>query len=109
MTQAILRVHEGGVYFSPSSKAFLLSQNIDKSLHFSMDSETLSKLLTTREIEIIKLVAKGLHNREIASALGIKVRTVNFHVSNILLKLGVSTRLEAVLTWVNANNETLYQ
>ena len=59
-------------------------------------------------IEIIKLVAKGLHNREIASALGIKVRTVNFHVSNILLKLGVSTRLEAVLTWVNAHNETLY-
>ena len=64
-------------------------------------SELIYKRLTTRELEIIELVSKGLHNNEIASALGIKVRTANFHVSNILLKLVISTRLEAVLQWAN--------
>ena len=56
-------------------------------------------LLTPREIEIMKLVSNGLQNKEIAGKLGIKARTVEFHVSNILLKLGVSSRLEAVIAW----------
>ena len=106
MTQAILRVYEGGVYFFQSLGAILESDNFDKSLN-SMDSEAPSKLLTTREIEIMELVSKGLHNKEIAVALSIKVRTVDFHVSNILLKLGVSSRLEAVLMWVNLDKEAL--
>lgn len=59
------------------------------------------KPLTLKEIEIIKLVSRGLHNKEIASSLGISVRTVEFHVSNILPKLGVSKRIEAVLQWAN--------
>ncbi|WP_088187152.1 LuxR C-terminal-related transcriptional regulator [Desulfosporosinus sp. FKA] len=62
--------------------------------------EKLRKILTKRETEIIRLVSRGLHNKEIASVLGISVRTVEFHVSNILLKLEVSTRLEAVFKWV---------
>jgi DNA-binding NarL/FixJ family response regulator len=49
----------------------------------------------------MELVAKGLHNKEIALAVGINVRTVEFHVSNILSKLGVSKRFEAVLKWAN--------
>ena len=53
----------------------------------------------------MELVSKGLHNKEIAVALGIKVRTVDFHVSNIFVKLGVSSRLEAVLIWVNVDKE----
>lgn len=57
------------------------------------------KPLTSREIDIIELVSKGLHNKEIASALGINVRTVEFHISNILPKLGVSSRFEAALQW----------
>lgn len=100
MIQGILRVYDGGVYFSQGLEAFLQPVNKNNNLHFPVKPvETLRKLLTKREIEIIELVSRGLHNQEIASALGINVRTVDFHVSNILLKLGVSTRLEAVLNW----------
>jgi len=100
MIQGILRVYQGGVYFSQGLEAFLQPVNKNNNLHFPVKPvEKLRKLLTKREIEIIELVSRGLHNKEIASALGINVRTVDFHVSNILLKLGVSTRLEAVLNW----------
>lgn len=99
MIQGILRVYNDGVYLSQGLEAFLHPRNKSNNVHFPVKSEIPSKLLTTREIEIMKLVSKGLHNKEIASALMIKVRTVEFHVGNILLKLEVSTRLEAVLIW----------
>lgn len=62
--------------------------------------ESPSKLLTPRELEIMELVAKGLPNKEIAVCLQLKIRTVEFHVSNILSKLGASSRVEAVLSWI---------
>lgn len=100
MIEGILRVYQGGVYFSQGLEAFLQPVNRNNNLHFPVKPvEMLRNLLTKREIEIIELVSRGLHNKEIASALGMNVRTVDFHVSNILLKLGVSTRLEAVLNW----------
>jgi two-component system, NarL family, nitrate/nitrite response regulator NarL len=52
--------------------------------------------LTAREAEIIDLVAQGLSNKEIAAQLSIEVTTVKNHVHNILEKLGVSRRAEAV-------------
>ncbi|EGW40424.1 response regulator transcription factor [Desulfosporosinus sp. OT] len=104
MIQGILRVYEGGVYYSQGIGAFLQPGNNSDNVHFSVESKTTSRdLLSPREKEIIELISKGLHNKEIASALGIKVRTANFHVSNILLKLEVSTRLEAVLQWTYFN------
>jgi NarL family two-component system response regulator LiaR len=51
--------------------------------------------LTDREREVLQLVADGLSNKEIAQALTITVRTADFHVSNILRKLGVISRVEA--------------
>jgi len=99
MIQGILRVYNGGVYYSQGVEAFLHPGNNSDNVHLSVKSETPIKLLTTREIKTIELVARGLHNKEIASALGIKVRTVEFHVNNIFLKLGVSTRLEAALKY----------
>ncbi|HQE92387.1 MAG TPA: response regulator transcription factor [Anaerolineae bacterium] len=51
--------------------------------------------LTEREHEVLRLVAEGLSNKEIAQALTITVRTTDFHVSNILRKLGVISRVEA--------------
>jgi DNA-binding NarL/FixJ family response regulator len=65
----------------------------------------LGRTLTGREQEIMTFVAKGLHNKEIAAQLGIKARTVDFHVSNILLKFGVSSRLEAVLSWTQGDKK----
>jgi DNA-binding NarL/FixJ family response regulator len=53
--------------------------------------------LTEREREVLQLVAEGLSNKEIAQALYITVRTADFHVSNILRKLGVISRVEAAV------------
>ena len=52
--------------------------------------------LTPREFEVLRLVAEGLHNREIAERLGVTEHTVKFHLAAIFGKLGASTRTEAV-------------
>jgi len=101
MIQGILSVYNGDVYFSKGLKAFLPVINNNNSLNSSANSEMIIEPLTLKEIEIIELVSRGLHNKEIASALGINVRTVEYHVSNIFSKLGVSKRFEAVLIWAN--------
>ncbi|WP_327585991.1 helix-turn-helix transcriptional regulator [Nonomuraea sp. NBC_00507] len=54
-----------------------------------------SELLTPRELEVLRLVTQGRTNRDIAAELFISVKTVSVHVSNILAKLGVTTRGEA--------------
>ena len=53
--------------------------------------------LTTREQETLDLVARGMTNPEIADKLMVSVSTVNFHVHNVLDKLGAKTRTEAVV------------
>ncbi|AUT01879.1 DNA-binding response regulator [Nostoc sp. CENA543] len=54
--------------------------------------------LSGRELEVIRLMATGKTNQEIASALQISEGTVKYHVNNILSKLGVSDRIQAVIT-----------
>ncbi|MCF6470422.1 LuxR family transcriptional regulator [Nonomuraea sp. MG754425] len=54
-----------------------------------------SELLTPRELEVLRLVTQGRTNRDIAAELFISAKTVSVHVSNILAKLGVTTRGEA--------------
>jgi DNA-binding NarL/FixJ family response regulator len=53
--------------------------------------------LTERELEVLRLIAGGLSNKEIAQQLCITVRTANFHVGNILHKLDVASRVEAAV------------
>ena len=53
--------------------------------------------LTARELEVLKLVAKGMSNREIADELFISENTVKNHVRNILEKLHLHSRMEAVM------------
>jgi DNA-binding CsgD family transcriptional regulator len=54
--------------------------------------------LTPRELEVLRLVADGRNNRDIAQELFISAKTASVHVSNILAKLGVATRVEAAAT-----------
>jgi DNA-binding NarL/FixJ family response regulator len=53
-------------------------------------------ILTARETEVLRMIAEGLANKEIAFRLGISDHTVKFHVSALLGKLGVSSRAEAI-------------
>ena len=61
----------------------------------SQHTEALSVILTTREREVLKLIDRGLSNKEIAGALHIEVSTVKNHVHNVLEKLDVPSRLQA--------------
>jgi NarL family two-component system response regulator LiaR len=55
------------------------------------------ELLTDREMEVLKLVTKGLSNKDIADGLSLSIRTVQGHLANIFNKLRVSSRTEAVV------------
>ncbi|OUW25333.1 MAG: helix-turn-helix transcriptional regulator [Synechococcus sp. TMED169] len=65
-------------------------------------SDPLNISLSTREIEIIELVAEGLTNQEIADKLTISKRTVDNHVSNVFTKTGSKNRV-ALLNWAMDN------
>ncbi|MDR0345422.1 MAG: response regulator transcription factor [Nocardiopsaceae bacterium] len=53
--------------------------------------------LTERELEVLEHVANGARNREIAGTLNVSIKTVEFHLRNILSKLGARSRTEAVV------------
>jgi DNA-binding NarL/FixJ family response regulator len=64
--------------------------------------------LTEREMEVIQLLVEGLTNKEIAAMLGVRPRTVKFHLDNVYSKLGVTTRTEAAIYalrhgWIGKN------
>ncbi len=88
--QAIRVVHGGGSLLQPVVAARLLRQVS------SPAAPALPERLTERELEVLRLLAKGRQNKEIAGELWISERTVKFHVSAILSKLGVGNRTEAV-------------
>ncbi|MBN1955236.1 MAG: winged helix-turn-helix transcriptional regulator [Anaerolineae bacterium] len=56
-----------------------------------------SATLTPREEKVLRLLSEGLSNKEIARALSISPRTVNFHLDNVYSKMGVHSRTEAVI------------
>jgi DNA-binding NarL/FixJ family response regulator len=62
-------------------------------------------LLTRRELEVAALLAEGLSNADVARRLFISPKTAAVHVSNILMKLGMSSRSE-VAAWAVRNNVT---
>ncbi|MEH2209498.1 response regulator transcription factor [Nostoc sp.] len=87
LLNAIRAIHNGQKYIPPEVGAKLLQR---------MSNPELSE----RELEVLRLMAKGMGNQEIGTALIIGESTVKSHVNRILSKLGVSDRTQAVITAV---------
>jgi NarL family two-component system response regulator LiaR len=89
--EAVRVVHAGNSLLQPVVASRLLRQMSEE------DSAAQGiRSLTTRELEVLRLVMRGLQNKEIANELVVTERTVKFHVSSILMKLGAGNRTEAV-------------
>jgi DNA-binding NarL/FixJ family response regulator len=83
LLEAIRKVHRGERYIPPEIAMRMGERLLDE--------------LSPRELEVLQLVAKGLSNKEIGSALNIVEGTVKIHVTNILAKLGVLDRTQAIV------------
>jgi NarL family two-component system response regulator LiaR len=92
LLQAIRQVHRGEPSIQPSVARKLLSE-----LAAPPQKPLTSDPLTPREVDILRLVAQGLSNKEIASQLSISEETVHTHVSSILGKLHLASRTQAAL------------
>ena len=86
LLEAIRCVHAGEQYIPPE-------------ISMRMNGRVLSNL-STRELEVLALVAKGLSNKEIGASLNIVEGTIKVHLKNILAKLNVSDRTQAILVAV---------
>jgi DNA-binding NarL/FixJ family response regulator len=60
------------------------------------DAMRIAEDLTAREVEVLRLMARGYRNKQLATLLNISEHTAKFHVSSVLAKLGARTRTEAV-------------
>jgi DNA-binding NarL/FixJ family response regulator len=101
LARAIHVLHEGNTFYQPSLTEKLLRGLRGRPSHLPA-APALLEPLTARETEVMRLVAGGCSNREIGAALGAAEATVKVHVSNILSKLGVRDRVQAVLRALDA-------
>jgi DNA-binding NarL/FixJ family response regulator len=93
LIRAVESVAHGDAVFGPE----LADQVLAYFSHSPSTPTALFPELTDREREVLGLLAQGLHNPDISHRLGVRPKTVRNHISNILTKLAVSDRTEAVL------------
>ena len=93
LLSAIYAVHDGLVLLSAPTAESLAAVYGDQPLDVG---DELSEEITSRETEVLRMLAEGLVNKDVAVRLGISEHTVKFHISSILDKFGASTRTEAV-------------
>jgi two-component system, NarL family, response regulator LiaR len=93
LSRAIKAAAEGRVHLAPEAAARLMRE---------VRAPENPEALTDREAEVLKLVARGKANKQIAGALYVSEKTVKAHVSAILMKLGVQSRTQAALYAVRA-------
>lgn len=97
VASAIHSVMAGESRISPSMAAKLLSE-FTSLAKVAQEKENLpAPVLTARELEVLKLVARGMSNKDVADELYISENTVKNHVRNILEKLHLHSRMEAVM------------
>ena len=96
VAQAVALVADGQSLISPSMATKLLDEFKQMSV-IGRRQDVAAPRLTDRELEVLRLVARGLNNRDIAKDLFISENTVKNHVRNILEKLQLHSRMEAVM------------
>jgi len=93
LANAIRAVHKGDPQLHPEIAKKLMNQFVD----LEGKPEAISKDLTPREIEVLRLIAEGMNNTELAQALFISEKTAKTHVHNILSKLNLADRTQAAI------------
>ena len=101
LIDAIGRVDQGDAVFSPQLAGFVLDAFAGATAAAEREDEI--DLLTPREQEVLRLIARGYMYKEIARRLGISVKTVEAHTSSTLRKLQLSTRHE-LTRWATERN-----
>jgi two-component system, NarL family, sensor histidine kinase FusK len=91
LVDAIQEVHAGGTLVAPS-----LTPRLVERVSWIDESSRIAETLTEREAEVLRLIATGARNRDIANQLVITEKTVKHHIGQLHAKLGVRTRTEAV-------------
>jgi DNA-binding NarL/FixJ family response regulator len=97
VAEAIRSVWAGQSRISPSMASKLLTEFAAMSKASTEKPQVPTPRLTDREMEVLRLVAQGLNNRDIAKQLFISENTVKNHIRNILEKLHLHSRMEAVV------------
>ena len=103
LKKAIFAIVDGETYIQPSLIPALNSKMIEK----DKDGAKID-LLTRRELEVLKLLAVGMYNKEVAEKLDISERTVKNHVSNIFKKIEVTDRTQAAVFAIRNNLVEVY-
>jgi DNA-binding NarL/FixJ family response regulator len=99
--EAIRVVHAGGSLLQPLVASTVM-RHVASQGRPGAAATTQTATLTTREREVLRQLAHGMSNKEIAAALGVTERTVKFHVASLFTKLGAGNRTEAVTRAVQA-------
>jgi DNA-binding NarL/FixJ family response regulator len=102
VAEAVRSVHGGQSLISPSMAGKLLTEfaSLTKRETEEPPRDVPAPKLTDREMQVLRLVARGMNNRDIAKELFISDNTVKNHVRNILEKLQIHSRMEAVMVAV---------
>ena len=93
---AVRAAAQGVAWLSPRAAEVVLGRVRRNGLDAEPDPGPIDRL-SARELEVLRLIASGMENAEIAQTLGISPRTAKNHVSNILAKLGLPSRIQAAI------------
>jgi DNA-binding NarL/FixJ family response regulator len=96
LLDAIYTIHSGQEYLGSSISRIILKSYVRQAAEKEKDTEDLQLLLSSREIEVLKLFSEGMNNKEIGEKLGISIRTVESHKNHIVRKLGLKSTVEMV-------------